>query len=63
MSIIISLAATSAFFKLVAKAELLLGYNTHYFSSMWNSLWYTFGTLLGESITKDISLEKNWALR
>ncbi len=59
----VALTIVPIFYVLVARAELYLGYNAHFFSSLWNSFWYNFSTILGESITQDISMEKTWALR
>ncbi len=48
---------------LVAKAEIFIGLQTTYFARYSTSCWYALGTLLGESITRDIEFKKSWAVR
>ncbi len=63
LSTVIALVLTPILATLVAKAELILGYQSNFFSSIWNSFWYGFSTLLGESITEEIAMKKTWAVR
>ncbi len=60
---ILSFLVAPSILCLVAKAETALGRNAMFWSTFGNSYWYSFGTLLGESITRDIECEKTWAVR
>ncbi len=48
----------------IAQLEnLARGLNLTYWTSYAKASWYLFGTLLGESITRDINFRGEWAVR
>ncbi len=40
-----------------------MGTGLTYWSSYSKAAWYLFGTLLGESITRDVNFRAQWAIR
>ncbi len=45
------------------REESLLGRRLRSWSTLRESSWYAFGTLIGESITRDTKSEGAWGLR
>ena len=47
----------------VASTECKIKYHSNYWASLPKAGWYAYATFLGESITKQIRVEKAWATR
>ena len=64
-SIVASLAFMTIAMFVVSNVEeyLVPGLRLNQWSRIKQSSWYAFGTLLGESITRDIKLKRAWGLR
>ncbi len=48
---------------IIGKIEFALIKCSKYWSRLANSVWYTYGTFLGEGITCTVNSEQAWAIR
>ncbi len=64
LAVAVSLAVVTAALWLVSwREESLLGRRLTHWSRLKEASWYAFGTLIGESITRDTRSEGAWGLR